>query len=223
MKTCTVCGYKENTDISEVCPKCKSTLNVPSKVEKKTVIGAGYPANRLATKNTLISNANAIDYTTSQLNCSNCNYPLRVGEAVCPSCGNEHLNSSTISDNFNSPILIPKLMHPNPKSKTTKRLEDFSLEAEIPVIKLKPLNNKRLTELESSQGILEASRETIDSNDESLSSKNHIVIQFKDGKWFISNQATNKAVFVQVNKEVELNNDDLILLGEKKYYKVIIE
>lgn len=64
-------------------------------------------------------------------------------------------------------------------------------------------------------------RANADPGDISISSKPHAKIKKKDGKWILENLASNKAVFVQVQGEVEIGNGSIVLIGSEKFYEFI--
>ena len=64
-------------------------------------------------------------------------------------------------------------------------------------------------------------REDIDSRDGSIS-KNHLSVYEEKGKWYVENQASNQATFMVVNGKQEINDGDLILLGNSKFFKIEI-
>jgi len=64
-------------------------------------------------------------------------------------------------------------------------------------------------------------RDIVDKDDNTISSAEHALIYKEKGKWKIDNKASNKAVFVQVNKSTEINNGDIILFGGDKFYVFI--
>ena len=64
-------------------------------------------------------------------------------------------------------------------------------------------------------------REDIDSGDGSIS-KNHLSVYEEKGKWYVENQASNQATFMVVSGKQEINDGDLILLGNSKFFKIEI-
>jgi hypothetical protein len=64
-------------------------------------------------------------------------------------------------------------------------------------------------------------REDIDSRDGSIS-KNHLSVYEEKGKWYVENQASNQATFMVVSGKQEINDGDLILLGNSKFFKIEI-
>lgn len=60
-----------------------------------------------------------------------------------------------------------------------------------------------------------------DPGDTSISSHPHARISKKEGKWILENLASNKAVFVQVVGEVEIQSGTIVLIGSEKFYEFV--
>lgn len=80
------------------------------------------------------------------------------------------------------------------------------------------LNNIAGTDLKLDKAVNFIKREMVDKNDRSISINEHCKISKEDGKWYLENLASNKAVFVQVNEKIELTDDLIVLIGNTKFY-----
>jgi hypothetical protein len=66
-------------------------------------------------------------------------------------------------------------------------------------------------------------RASIDESDSTISAVEHASIYKEGDQWKIQNKASNKAVFVQVNNEANIQHGDIIMLGGDKFYVFIDE
>ena len=51
----------------------------------------------------------------------------------------------------------------------------------------------------------------------SISGQEHAKFAFEDGKWYLTDQSSNGATFIQVKGKIELEEDAKILIGNKIY------
>ena len=213
---CGVCGFL-NEKGTQTCITCGGDISPSTSDFKKTIISNG-PNARMNTKNTIISNFNhGIEKLSEPNHCGQCGYPIMPGANVCPACGHSNGDDRNI-DSSSSPSLVK-----SSGTKSTKRLDDFAKEEEVPILKLIPLNSKKTNVLSSTEGSIRVSREDLDVMDESISAKQHLAIDYINGAWYLKNLATNQAVFIQVNDKVQLSNNQILLVGEKKLFRVVIE
>ena len=63
----------------------------------------------------------------------------------------------------------------------------------------------------------ELNRDNTDPENSTITSKTQAVVSFEDGKWFIKDESELRSTFVQAARKVELQNGDLILLGNQLY------
>lgn len=137
--------------------------------------------------------------TTNNTTCRNCNYPLAPGQAHCPQCGSRstEIKDDRVTDTLGS-------VH---RKNSTRAL--------LKAVSLNQIAGRDVT-LDKSETII--NREMIDESDRSISISQHCKITNKDGRWFLENLSSNGAVFIQVGKKVELDDDTIILIGNTKFY-----
>lgn len=63
----------------------------------------------------------------------------------------------------------------------------------------------------------ELNRDNTDPENSTITSKTQAVISFENGTWSITDESELKSTFVQAARKVELQNGDLILLGNQLY------
>ena len=142
--------------------------------------------------------------------CPNCHLKLEDGE--CPSCGYTESQNDDKQKNENK-------MNAN-KNKETQRWDP-----KADVVKgrfvLTPLSGK--TREPESDPIpftgneIELNRENTDPENSTITSKTQAIVSYENGKWTISDESELRSTFVQTARKIELENGDLILLGNQLY------
>ena len=61
------------------------------------------------------------------------------------------------------------------------------------------------------------SRKDIEQNNLSIDEKEHIGIEYSDGKWYVENLSHNNNTYIRVDRKTELINGDVIVIGNKKF------
>lgn len=132
--------------------------------------------------------------------CQKCNYPLRPEHAHCPQCG------SKVGDNKSD-------------DRVTDVLGSYkTANSNKAILKAVSLNQVSVNDIELNQPITILNRDMVDPNDRSISISEHCRITNENGRWFIENTASNKALFLQVNSKTELTDDLIVLIGNSKFF-----
>lgn len=141
--------------------------------------------------------------------CPECHLELEDGE--CPSCGYKKQNENELKSESKMN---------NNKNKKTQRW-DPKAEAVKGRFVLTPLSGKtRLPEndpITFSGNEVELSRENTDPDNSTITSKTQAVVAFDKDKWTITDKSDFQSTFVQASRQVELQDGDLILLGNQLY------
>lgn len=148
--------------------------------------------------------------------CPECHLELEDG--VCPSCGyhnNLKYNEQITEENMKEVKDVKKV-----GGKTTRW--DPKADVAKGRFVLTPLSGK--TRMPEGDPILfpasietELNRDNTDPENSTITSKTQAVVSFEDGKWGITDGSELKSTFVQATRKVELQNGDLILLGNQLY------
>ena len=142
--------------------------------------------------------------------CPKCHLELEDGE--CPSCGYMKNQNDDKQNSENK-------MNGN-KNKETQRWDP-----KADVVKgrfvLTPLSGKT-REPESGPmpfagNEIELNRENTDPDNSTITSKTQAIVTYDNGKWAISDESELCSTFVQAARKIELENGDLILLGNQLY------
>ena len=142
--------------------------------------------------------------------CPDCHLELEDGE--CPSCGykKEHKENEQKTDS---------------KMNVNKNKETQRWDPKADIVKgrfvLTPLSGKdRMPESDPMQfagNEVILNRDNTDPENTTITSKTQAVITFDNGKWSIFDESELRSTFVQASRKVELQDGDIILLGNQLY------
>lgn len=216
---CHFCNW-DNPEGRTRCEKCDHELQ-PDTAEsslhdrpttRKPVDGAASNLKRTINENEFRRQRGRMNETVSEEKnmCPKCHLELEDGE--CPLCGykENRINDKQKTEN---------------KMNTNKNKETQRWDPKADVIKgrfvLTPLSGK--TRQPESDPIsfagneIELNRENTDPENTTITSKTQATITFDNGKWAISDESELRSTFVQAARKIELQNGDLILLGNQLY------
>ena len=142
--------------------------------------------------------------------CPDCFHELEYGER--PSCGYKK------NKNRNEPKSEDKM-----KANKNKETQRWNPKADMVKgrFALTPLSGKtRVPEndpITFAGNEIELNRENTDPENSTITSKTQAVVTFESGKWSVADKSEFRSTFVQAARKVELQNGDLILLGNQLY------
>jgi uncharacterized Zn finger protein (UPF0148 family) len=143
------------------------------------------------------------------LSCPKCQYPLRIepsGSSPCPNCG--FMGTAGLHDTLSD-------------SKKTEAINNlnFQNEQELSSFRFKMISESSGSELkiESEENEMVLNRDHLDPNNNSISSKEHVLVRFRDGKIFFQDVSTNGSTFIQVINKMLINPGIRIVLGNKVF------
>ncbi len=197
--SCVECNYPLRNDANN-CPNCGREI-MPSKVidEDISPFVEGVNIDKSTTKNQEAMEAEEKSKTIIQ------NYES-VKNSQASSSGPQTVLQPNISSEESQP-LAPESYESLP---TLVRLSSISLN-----------NEDGCDDINISTSDRKLGRDDIDSADNTISKK-HIRV-FKEGDtWFIENQASNKATFFVVDGKHPINDGDLVLIGNSKFFRIEI-
>ena len=97
----------------------------------------------------------------------------------------------------------------------TKMFGQFSMTPEFSTGNLTLLNEASGKTFSFQQQQIELNREQLDPGNFSISSNKHALFEFTGGNWFVTDQSSNGATFVQVIKETVIRQKQKLLLGNR--------
>lgn len=170
------------------CPKCNTDNE-----DLEYCLNCGFKLNQHSN--------NLIQTSASPTNCYSCSYPINILHENCPQCGSSLKNNSGTSPE-------------------TKILDDGKIRSHTGSAKLVSvsLGKVEANDININQDRVQVNRSLVDENDKSISSECHAQITKENGKWYLENFASNKALFAQVTSKIELKKDMIILIGDSKFY-----
>lgn len=218
---CNHCGH-ENPKGSKICEECHRPLPVKQKTDsgrdsfgKATVReddmeGCKKESNNSGSK-TILENP-----TKRGGECPICHYPLENG--ICPICGypEEEIKPQPTAygprpvyddDKEQNDRCESKTVRPKRKETMCFTLTPISDETGQPTGDKIPFEGKDVV----------LNRANTDPQNPTITSKQQAVISNEDGKWFIEDKSSLQTTFVRAAHKIELQKDDLILLGSQLY------
>ncbi|WP_372793711.1 FHA domain-containing protein [Lutibacter sp.] len=209
MKRCNECGWSNNPADSYKCIKCGSPLDETSQ-ERISFQGVEKKESDSDLKKTIIgrkSDKQALDGTNPTLkkedlqesSCQYCNYPLRAGSLSCPNCGS---SVNMTNEPINKTLMFGDTGFNNLNTETFAiSLSDQS-------------GNKFEFDIQNQEK--QIGRSELDENNKSISSS-HAQFSVVNGKLNLEDISSNAMTFVQVKDKTELNDGDVVILGNQMY------
>lgn len=212
---CQFCGW-DNPQGKETCEKCNKPLIGNVSTESQSSYGQDYKDrttdrrisgefNPKATvrESSLTGNVNKEE--TQE--CPKCGYPLENGE--CSACGYK-VGEQEQPVHCHAAADVRKTVRPSRKADAKKT--GFNL---VPISERtgKPEGNE--LHYEGYEIIL--NRDNTDPKNDTITSQEQACITFEDGKWCIEDKSEYNTTFVQAAHKIELQEGDLILLGNQLY------
>lgn len=235
MKRCIECGFSNQSHHS-ICEKCGTPLtdspdisnNAPLKTnndynQAKTVKGRDpnlpyWDDNSTPVPPPIVGNfqENIQDHSTNK-NCPKCSYPLINNASTCPNCGIDIITKSNAIHNEPTPKVAENYINQQQVSnkKATVKIGDIFNVATTPKCELQV--EKTGVTLSFEGEMVELSRGNLDPKNPTISQVSHAQLSFENGQWYLTDQSSNHATFVQVSEKIPLKNGTIILLGNQIY------
>lgn len=212
---CQFCGW-DNPQGKETCEKCNKPLTSNMSEDVKSVVSNqdnhDRPTDRQVTdvfnpKATIRETPDADKLNNGKAKeCPECGYPLDKGE--CSACGYNISEAKNVS-----PVKVvneaKKTMRPIRKGEKDGQFKLIPISEETGI----PEGNE--LSYEGNDVIL--NRDNTDSKNTTITSHEQACLTFENGKWCIEDKSEYKTTFVQASRRIELQQGDLILLGNQLY------
>ena len=204
---CNNCGW-ENPDTNTRCEKCNAPLSGGA-VNPVQMSAPAPNLNKTVNEAVVFPEANVHNAANV---CPQCGYPMREGVQICPNCG----NGKTVDEpkSYQAEMhqqqkpgqgTVNPWVHVNAQVKCTLTPVPHSDEEE------KPQN------LQFKGESHELSRENLDTENKTITSKVQAVLSFENGQWFIEDKSQQQTTFIHVREKVSLKNGDVILMGNRQF------
>lgn len=212
---CQFCGW-DNPQGKETCEKCNKPLtsNVSEEVRPVALNRDNHnrPTDRQVAgefnpKATVreIPDGGKLDNERAK-ECPECGYPLENGE--CSACG-YNVSEAPKDTSVKVADEVRKTMRPIRKG---EKEGEFKL---VPISEETGMPEGDGMAYEGNEVIL--NRENTDSRNTTITSQEQACLTFENGKWCIEDKSEYKTTFVQASRKIELQQGDLILLGNQLY------
>ena len=225
---CVKCGTPLTSEDDSEMPMGNTSNSSSNGVLNETVMEKDVFGSRNSSQYGTSSQETVDEPENGNKPCPKCGYPLRPGTEKCPNCKFQISGSSQSSY---SPDLEPKKKNNTARRPTRMDMGAGSYRGTVnpymmnmdlePSFVLKPIkrSNERhdLDELEFEGKSVSLSRDNTEANNASITSKEQAVITNVDGHWYIEDKSEQKTTFVQAANRIELNDGDLILLGNRLF------
>lgn len=163
--------------------------------DKKTRIG-GRPDSPYVSKSDM-----------DNLYCPRCQYPLRIepsDSSPCPNCG--FMGSTGLHDTVSD-------------SKKTISINNLNLQDEqiLASFRFKLISESAGSEfkIESEENEIVLNRDHLDPNNTTISSKEHVLVKFRNGRIFFQDVSTNGSTFIQATDKVLIEPGTRIVMGNR--------
>lgn len=213
---CNNCGW-DNSSNAVKCEKCNTPMqgvkdeqpsfvnnpNTNSSSLDKTIKGASPIVPFIDSPEEFPS----INQNMENLDCPDCGYPNPAGTKNCLQCKKAlNVQGNPIQNEDNN-------YHSRMKTQTPwsqKNKNKFIL------TELKNDNNfGNSIEFSGEQTIL--NRANTIQNNQTITSKEQALVEFKDGKWYLSDKSALRTTFVCSKNPVEIQKGDIIMLGDTRF------
>ncbi|MCZ2101652.1 MAG: FHA domain-containing protein [Chitinophagales bacterium] len=151
--------------------------------------------------------------------CSKCAYPNQAIAKTCVKC---HSPLTTASADKNAGAQkTQKAVVSSEKDQMNATINPWAEQPEKPIIfNLIPLKSDfsisgEAIALNHTENTL--NRENLDPGNVAITSSSQAVISYKEGKWYIKDTSSLKTTFIKVHEEQELQDGDIILMGNKLF------
>lgn len=209
---CKNCGW-DNFDTNSKCEKCNASLkdSISENSYDESSSGGFNPNKTVREKDVFLDLS-----TENEANvCSECGYPLKENEKLCPNCGCSLQNN----DNVNSNQTKPDFSFNN-KSKTKTvpwwEMQGNTLSCSLKII---PRENEKVnqTEINFSGDEIILSRDNTEPANQTITSKEQAVLFQENNKWYIQDRSTLKTTYIHAGEKKELKSGDIIILGNRRF------
>ena len=212
---CQFCGW-DNPQSKETCEKCNKPLASNVVEEAKSVASNEnnhdrptdrHVAGTFSPKATIRETLDDGKSNNVEKNeCPKCGYSLENGE--CSECGYKIADTPD-----QAPVRVAvearKTMRPVRKG---EKVGGFKL---VPISEETGMPEGEELGYEGNEVVL--NRDNTDSKNTTITSQEQACLSFENGKWCIEDRSEYKTTFVQASRKIELQQGDLILVGNQLY------
>lgn len=152
--------------------------------------------------------------------CPKCGYPIRNNAKQCPNCNYDLISILNNADNahYRSTRMENPIREKNIKGTINPYMESAAPEPGFILTPVKRINEKKdLCDLEYVGSEVALTRENTEPENGSITSQIQALLTFSNGNWIIEDKSEQGTTFIKVSKKIELNDGDVILLGNRLF------
>jgi hypothetical protein len=236
---CNECGYT-NSDNGRICGKCKAPISGGGNANNAVPVVGNIDSGKSTRKGANVnmpywddasvgqnlqqqSPINADDNSAKNYkNCPNssCGYILMPDATDCPNCDWTIAATSPsvssppegVKKDIPPPIVQKQQYGANP-AKATMKLGSFNPMESTQKFSLTDNNTHQKNIFEGD--VVEVNRANLDAKNMAISSKVHARFIYENGIWYITDESSNQATFMQVTHKMPLENGATLIMGNK--------
>lgn len=217
---CEYCGWNI-PDSKGNCEKCGGPMvkDEPDAPKSESDVNAERPTTRQPAN----SGSNPLKATIRESSIKSTTTTVQEEKDECPECGHELENGSCPSCGYSNvdnteEINEKQVKNMNDNKKTVRPHRKEGKEGRFiltPISEDTGQPEGELIQYDGNEVIL--NRENTDPKNSTITSQQQAIIRHEEGKWSIEDQSEYRTTFVQAARKTELQNGDLILLGNQLY------
>lgn len=203
---CEKCGGPMVKDGPEV-PKGGNNVNTESPTTRQPANSGSNPLKATIRESSIRLATATVQEEKNE--CPDCGHELENGS--CPSCGYSKDDNTEVKND-------QQIKNMNENKKTVRPHRKDGKEGRFiltPISEDTGLPEGELIQYDGNEVIL--NRENTDPKNSTITSLQQAIIRHEEGIWSIEDQSEYKTTFVQAARKIELQNGDLILLGNQLY------
>ena len=164
------------------------------------------------------------DAGSTLINCPSCGASVRMGISVCPYCQysfdkkQESRPPTREGSSSHGPSQVNKPVSTGSKFKGTILPNRGGNNAAFNLELLgKDRTSEKVISFDGDSNVL--NRDNLDPGNNTITSKEQAVIEFRDGNWYIINKSELKTSFIQIDdtEPVKLKDGSIIILGDREF------
>lgn len=169
------------------CPGCGAPLLQPQRKPRDA-------KPQSLTKHNPQTDSQLLAELPQEVECVKCGQMVTAASNYCPQCGER--------------VHLPTIKVKRHKAQPRCRLTPIAEEGEN-------LTDEMAREYEGTEVVL--TRENTEPANRTITSKEQAVMACENGKWYIENKSEMHSTYIEVNRRIELQPGDIILLGDRRF------
>lgn len=153
--------------------------------------------------------------------CPKCGYPIRGNSHNCPNCNYEfayNCSENHVSEKRRQTRMENPMQDKDVKGTINPYMQSAAPEPGFVLSPIKRINEKKdFVDLEYEGREVILTRDNTEADNSSITSHEQALLSYNNGKWSIEDKSEQGTTFVRASRKIELNNGDVILLGNRLF------